>query len=106
MAGVGSFNKSVSATGVSATKVTLTDNIEKYIGSAANTDGRIVETDIMDFDMEMSNKVNDKKVWTIDEEIEVEKIEEIILEGKDLVKQITGVEVGSVFYDSLILEKK
>jgi len=47
---IGSYNKSVSATGVSSTKFSFTKNIEKYIGSAANADGRIAETDIMDFE--------------------------------------------------------
>ncbi len=54
---VDSFNKTATNTEVSKTTFNFTNNIEKYVGRAANSEGRIIETDVLDFD-EIYNETN------------------------------------------------
>ncbi len=58
MAGVGSFNKgSVGGGAVTSTSFSFNTKIDKFQGSAANADGRIIETDIMDFNLDNTETV-------------------------------------------------
>ncbi len=58
MASISSFNKSATNTAVSKTTFNFTNNIEKFVGSAANTDGRINNTEIIDFNS-LTSDTND-----------------------------------------------
>ncbi len=57
MASVGSFSKTASSTQVSNTTFSFNTKVDKFQGSAANADGRIVATDLMDFNLDNTEKI-------------------------------------------------
>ncbi len=62
MASVGTFNKNITGTGVvQRTSLIFTNNIENFVGSAANADGRIDATDLIDFDIDGEEVITPEK---------------------------------------------